>query len=225
MPVLQQQVPQSKIIQELKNNITYTNEKQEIASTTNNSEPQDLSNSTSSVKSSQQTLTKQLEYSEEEIEKEFKLLSIEEQEEYKEIMVESYLQSMLNSKMEQLLFYIWDDAQRDTKKTIDLIFDALKNPVKKPENFELKFNPQHSLEGKLYELNRIYNKDKDILGAKCILCERDSQFEYKLLLEQVPKYTIKAIIEHFNWDEFKEYKNYISNKFKDFETPSKEISL
>ena len=224
MPVLQQQVPQSKIIQELKNNITYTNEKQEIASTTNNSEPQDLSNSTSSVKSSQQTLTKQLEYSEEEIEKEFKLLSIEEQEEYKEIMVESYLQSMLNSKPEELLILIHNKIE-DTTEFIDLIFNTLKNTVEKPKNFELKFNPQHSLEGKLYELNRIYNKDKDILGAKCILCERDSQFEYKLLLEQVPKYTIKAIIEHFNWDEFKEYKNYISNKFKDFETPSKEISL
>ena len=33
--------PQSKVIQELKNNITYTNEKQEIIPTANNSEQQE----------------------------------------------------------------------------------------------------------------------------------------------------------------------------------------
>lgn len=167
-----------------------------------------------------------MEDSSDEIEREFRSLAADEQEEYKEFMAETYLESILNSRLEKTLFYIWDDTKRDTKTFIDSVFNALENPIEKPRNFELKFNPQYSLEGNLYELNRIYNKNRDVLNAKCILHERDSKFEYKILLEQIPKYTIRAIKEYFDRrDYFKDYSNLISDKIGGLEKSNQWRSL
>ena len=167
-----------------------------------------------------QAFSESLEDSNNEIEREFKNLTTDEQEEYKELMAETYLESVLNSRLEKTLFYIWDDTKRDAKTFIDSVFNALEKPVEKPRNFELKFNPQYSLEGNLYELNRIYNKDRDVLSAKCILHERDSKFEYKILLEQIPKYTLKAIKRYFDRrNDFKDYANFISDKIRGLEKP------
>lgn len=202
--------------------------KQVTASTNNNTasmmgSSNDGSNHNSVKFSPQQVLpqafSESLEYSCEDIEREFGDLTINEQEEYKELMAETYLESVLNSRIEAILVYIWNGTQRDTKTFIDSVFNALKNPVEKPRNFELKFNPQYSLEGNLYELNRIYNKDRDVLSAKCILCEGDSKFEYKILLEQIPKYTIKALKEYFDDDDFKGYSSFISDKIRGLEKP------
>ena len=97
--------------------------------------------------------------------------------------------------------------------------------MKKPRNFELKFNPQYSLEGDLYELNRIYNKDRDVLDAKYILSKEEFDFKSKILLEQIPKYTIKAVKEYFNDDGFKEYNSLISDKIRGLEKPDQGRSL
>ena len=158
-----------------------------------------------------------MEDSNDEIEREFRSLTVDEQKEYKEFMAETYL-LMVNSRIEKTLFYIWDDTKRDTKTFIDLVFNALENPVEKPRNFELKFNPQYSLEGNLYELNRIYNKDRDVLDAKYILSKEEFDFKSKILLEQIPKYTLKAVKEYFNRrNDFKEYSSLISDNIERLE--------
>lgn len=171
----------------------------------------------SSPKSSSQISSQAFSESLEDIEREFRSLTVDEQKEYKEFMAETYLESILDSRLEKTLFYIWDDTKRDTKTFIDLVFNALENPVEKPRNFELKFNPQYSLEGNLYELNRIYNKDRDVLDAKYILSKEEFDFKSKILLEQIPKYTLKAIKEYFNDDDFKEYNSLISDKIRRLE--------
>lgn len=203
--------------------------KQVTASTNNNTasmmgSSNDGSNHNSVKFSTQQVLPQafsdSLEDICEDIEREFGDLNTNEQEEYKELMAETYLESVLNSRLEKTLFNIRDNAGQDTKTFIDLVFNALKNPVEKPRDFELKFNPQYFLEGDLYELNRIYNKDRDVLSAKCILCEGDSKFEYKILLEQIPKYTIKAIKRYFDRrNDFNDYANFISDKIRGLEKP------
>ena len=219
-PATIQQTPRSGIIQELKQQQSEkvyvadsSSDKQEIIKTSRNSEKQYPSSPESSSQISSQTFSESLE----DIEREFKSLTVDEQKEYKELMAETYL-SMVNSRIEAILVYIRNRTQQDAKTFIDSVFNALENPIKKPRNFELKFNPQYSLEGNLYELNRIYNKDRDVLSAKCILHERDSKFEYKILLEQIPKYTIKAIKEYFDRrNDFKEYNSLISDKIRGLE--------
>lgn len=83
----------------------------------------------SSESSSQQVLPQafsdSLEDSCEDIEREFGDLTTDEQEEYKEFMAETYLESILNSRLEKTLFYIWDDTKQDTKTFIDSVFNAL----------------------------------------------------------------------------------------------------
>ena len=157
-----------------------------------------------------QTFSESLEDSNDEIEREFGNQS--KQEDYKEFVAETY-SPIVNSRIEAILVYIWNRTQRDTKTFIDTVFNALEKPVEKPRNFELKFNPQYSLEGNLYELNRIYNKDRDVLSAKCILDKEEFDFKSEILLEQIPKYTIKAIKKYFDRrDYFKDYSSLISDK-------------
>ena len=163
-----------------------------------------------------QTFSESLEDGNDEIEREFRSLTVDEQKEYKELIAETYL-LMVNSRIEKTLFNIWVDIKQDTKIFIDSVFSALENPVEKPRNFELKFNPQYSLEGDLYELNRIYNKDRDVLDAKYILSKEEFDFKSKILLEQIPKYTLKAVKKYFNDDDFKEYNSLISDKIRRLE--------
>ena len=170
----------------------------------------------SSPQISSQTFSESLEDGNDEIEREFRSLNVDEQKEYKELIAETYL-LMVNSRIEKTLFNIWVDIKQDTKIFIDSVFSALENPVEKPRNFELKFNPQYSLEGDLYELNRIYNKDRDVLDAKYILSKEEFDFKSKILLEQIPKYTLKAVKKYFNDDDFKEYNSLISDKIRRLE--------
>ena len=169
----------------------------------------------SSPQISSQTFSESLEDGNDEIEKEFGNQS--KQEDYKELMAETYL-LMVNSRIEAILVYIRNRTQQDTKTFIDSVFNALENPVEKPRNFELKFNPQYSLEGDLYELNRIYNKDRDVLDAKYILSKEEFDFKSKILLEQIPKYTLKAVKKYFDRrNDFKEYSSLISDKIERLE--------
>ena len=223
-PQIQQQAPRSGEIQKLKQQqseevyaIDNSGDKQETIKTNRNSEQQYPSSPKSSPRQVlPQTFSESLEDSNEEIEREFRSLTVDKQKEYKELIAETYL-LMVNSRIEKTLFYIWDDTKRDTKTFIDSVFSALENPVEKPRNFELKFNPQYSLEGNLYELNRIYNKDRDVLDAKYILSKEEFDFKSKILLEQIPKYTLKAVKEYFNDDDFKEYSSLVSDKIERLE--------
>ena len=228
-PQIQQQAPRSGEIQKLKQQqyeefyvANNSDDKQEIIKTNRNSEQQYSSSPKSSPQISSQTFSESLE----DIEREFRSLTVDEQKEYKEFMAETYLESILNSRLEKTLFYIWDDTKRDTKTFIDSVFKALENPIEKPRNFELKFNPQYSLEGNLYELNRIYNKDRDILDAKYILSKEEFDFKSKILLEQIPKYTLKAVKKYFDRrNDFKEYNSLISDKIGGLEKSNQGIGV
>ena len=50
-------------------------------------------------------------------------------------MAETYLESILNSRIEAILVYIWNRTQRDTKTFIDSVFNALENPIEKTKKF------------------------------------------------------------------------------------------